>query len=289
MADPSTNINRSSLTVFGFAGALGGCMLHQPLRESFGRNWELLFPGCDLGFMIAFNICMFSAYFWCQVWFGRKSMPRWLSDDPIIMSYTIVASLPVLICTYLGFRCMNKYWMDPSQGLTLVSRLTSSDPDILAIAHIHAAYQFWNLMISIMRQEDAVSVVHHVSACLLGLVLCNQGFGWYWCLYLGGVSETSTAILSVMDIFKLNPYLQKDYPTLNVAVRATFCIAFLIARVFIWWYVMFWFYLDLYYFWSDYGNFQRPHFTVVVNVISWTALTVRYFNLFYTSFEILSI
>merc|ERR1712070_78822 len=141
-------------------------------------------------------------------------------------------------------------------------------------AHIHAAYQFWNLMISIMRQEDAVSIVHHVSACTLGLVLCNQGFGSYWCLYLGGVSETSTSILSIMDIFKLNPYLQKDYPTLNVAVRATFCVAFLIARVFIWWYVVFWFYIDLYYFWGDYGDFQRPHFTVVVNLISWTALTV---------------
>ena len=279
MADSQSNINKNSLFVLGFAGAFAGCMLHEPLRVPFVRNWELLFPGCDLGFVVAFNIFMFSAYFWCQFWFAKKCMPRFLSDDPIIMSYTIVASGPVLVCTYLGFRNMIRLWFDPTQGLTLHSRLITDHPDVSAIGQIHAAYQFWNLMISIMRREGAVSIVHHITAGILGLVLCNGAFGNYWTIYLGGVAEFSTAVLSGMDIFKLNPYLQKDYPTLNVAVRATFCISFLIARVLIWWVVMFFYVIDLYHFWYDYGDYQRPHFTIIVNLVCWAALTVHVFKI----------
>ena len=86
---------------------ISGAMLHSGIRQSFVDAWSSCFPHCDLAVFVWFNILMFSAYFTCQWVFGRSSMPRWLRDDPAIMSYTVVATLPVILVSCLGILCIS--------------------------------------------------------------------------------------------------------------------------------------------------------------------------------------
>lgn len=265
--------NARARAMFAGAAACSAVMMHEGTRQYFVDAWNSWFPMCNIYFFLSFNAFLFSAYFLCRYIFARECMPRWLKDDPAIMSYTIVATFPVATCAYLGLLAVRHQWFDPEWAPTSYERMTNWHEHGSAISHIHASYQFWNLLMSLMRKEGPVSLVHHGACMLLGIINCSC-FNMYHLIYAGGVAEISTVILTFMDIFKLNPYLQEKYPSWNLAIRVTFCAAFLLLRVVIWLGVTFFMFSDMIKFAKEPKSFNQPWLHIGINTVAVALLTV---------------
>lgn len=124
---------------------------------------------------------------------------------------------------------------------------------------------------AILRNDGAISVIHHGFCAYLG-ALNAQGFGCYHMIYMGGVAEISTIILTVMDIFKNNPYLVEKYPTANLTIRQLFCAVFLLLRVVVWWVVLYKFFADIWVYLSE-GTGEKYTLHCYVNIVSMVLLT----------------
>lgn len=229
------------------------------------------FPGCSFYFFVSMVALLTSSYLLLAQLFKHRSMPRFLRDDPRLMSYTITSGFVIVVLAYIGLVAVARHWRRPGWDSALV-RLTHNTPEGDMVAQIHASYQFWNFAIALLRGDGAVSLVHHLFCAYLGLIN-SAGFGCYHLIYMGGVAELSTIVLTFMDIFKNNKYLQEAYPATNQWLRYTFCAVFLVLRVAVWWAVLYSFFSDIYAYLSEGLGDGRFTLHCYVNLIAMGALT----------------
>lgn len=216
-------------------------------------------PGCDFYFYFGLIGFLSVAYLILKSIFKHHSrMPKFLKDDPGLMSYTLVSGAVVVVLACIGVVGFYTHWGGKDFD-TPLKRLTSPHFEGQVVAQIHASYQFWNFAMSVLRGEGWVNILHHLFCTYLGVINSN-GFGSYHLIYMGGVAEISTIILTVMDIFKNNKYLQEKYPVANMFFRYSFCAVFVILRVFVWFVVLASFFSDIFvYLTQNLGEKYRLH------------------------------
>lgn len=239
---------------------------------SFEKLFTEWFPSVHYHFFWGLITLLTTFYLLLANLFSHRTMPRFLRNDPGLMSYTFVSGGVVVVLACVGIVAVHDQWNQPGWDSPEI-RLTRNTDFGDMVGQIHASYQLWNFAICLLRRDGWISLVHHAACAYLG-ILNSDGFGCYHLVFMGGVAEISTIILTVMDVFKNNPYLQERYPNANFYTRAIFCGVFLILRVFVWWVVLFWFFSDIYYYLADPAITTKFYHHCYVNLIAMSTLTL---------------
>jgi hypothetical protein len=177
----------------------------------------------------------------------------------------------ITVLAYVGVVGIWKHSGRP-EWATPLQRLFNNTPEGDMVAQIHASYQVWNFAMAIVRRDGWVSFWHHLFCAYMGM-LNSAGFGCFHLMWMGGVMELSTVILTVMQVFKDNPYLQKDFPFTYLITRQLFCVVFLALRVAFWFVVLYWFFSDMFVYLRD-GPGQKFRWHCYVNIVGMLILTV---------------
>ena len=108
--------------------------------------------------------------------------------------------------------------------------------DIRYFAIIQIGYQLWALPIGILFVGETTSmIIHHVAVICVASTSTFLTCGFrYYIPFFYGVIEISSVPLSVMNAFKNNPDLIKNYPGIYGKVRLLFGVTFLLVRVVLW-------------------------------------------------------
>lgn len=184
------------------------------------------------------------------------AIPTALSRDPGFAAHQLCFLVGMLFCAVYG----SWLWFD--KAAIIEDRIYGLDPGALLLAEFSAAFQFYDLVSSLMIDSLRLSdrIGHHVIASILGFWSYHHGILLYYALFFFGVSEVSSVFLAFVDFFKEFAELRnpRQYPLLaqlNEVTRNIFACVFLTIRVCYWPYVSIKFWADA----LDALKHAKPH------------------------------
>mmetsp|Transcript_21994 Transcript_21994/g.33595 ORF Transcript_21994/g.33595 Transcript_21994/m.33595 type:complete len:302 (-) Transcript_21994:117-1022(-) len=196
-------------------------------------------------FIVAF-LCL-SEVTWRQIIYSLKDMNPILEDETnrnILARHIGVDTTSCFICSYLGFKARHimKDIYDSIFHFKPVpkafeNRMFKYYPETARISLFFMAYQIKNSYDTIVWNDGAIFVFHHI----LSLTTCwgsmFPGAGQYYAPFFFGVSEISTGILCLLanydDTLGVDG-LSEAFPLGKAVLGVLFAISFIICRVFLW-------------------------------------------------------
>ena len=156
--------------------------------------------------------------------------------EAALVAYNLAAIAPNVYMSAVGCRA---WWFDEALAAAWAesghARLYT--PLALSASMISCcmAYELWNTLMAIALPEyrTAAFVGHHATTLYLAL-LSTAPFLHVYGAYFVGVTAVSSVLLGVVDIFRHVTALQQALPSLNLALRACFALAFLATRTVMW-------------------------------------------------------
>ena len=166
---------------------------------------------------------------WCD---GPKKTTSAIAADEWKISYKSVSLVVNFLLGAIG--TYHFYFTLPSHT-TITERIEGRE-DMAILANLQIAYQLWAIPMGLLFVGEPVEMLyHHIGAMVVALLSAffTNGFRYHNPFFFGLI-ESSSVPLVFMNILKENPNLSKRYPTTNIVVSLSFCILFLVTRVFMW-------------------------------------------------------
>lgn len=133
------------------------------------------------------------------------------------------------------------------------------------------SYQIWNTVICVILNDlrSPVMIMHHIVTATLAFG-CLFPYGSYYTIYFFGVSEATNIPLTVLDIME-KMLLDKAYPFLFQCSQAVFFVSFMIIRVFLWTFTIYFYITESWQLVVD--GVAHSNFHVITNLFSSFFLT----------------
>ena len=119
---------------------------------------------------------------------------------------------------------------------TITTERIEGHEDMAILAKLQMAYQLWAIPMGLFFvDEPAEMLYHHVGVMVVGSLSAffTNGFRYHDPFFFGLI-ESSSVPLVIMTVLKENPNVATRYPTANIVVSLSFCVLFLVTRVFMW-------------------------------------------------------
>jgi len=234
-----------------FAAHAGSYLLLGACRDAWGalqkeNNRQILARG-------VMNVCFLAAcgYRGCAMWRGWAADAGWTT---VGQAASHVHSALTVGCdaaegSWLTFwkasdgaGCAPLYFVPA----TAHARLYDYDASFQRLAVVMFAFQIKNLADTVYFGDGAVFVVHHVVTLTVALFALHPYSHLYGSFFFG-VSEVSTTVLAVVVLFDAEhgvAELERDFPTLRVAIGGLFAVSFAFVRCVLWPYLTYFYCRD---------------------------------------------
>lgn len=188
----------------------------------------------------------------CLQWlYNHQDIHALLEDDlhrRILARHVGVDTLACFVCACMGFAKMRTYsdlWNTYVRGekgafvrANYMQRISAYDPAAFRICLWFFAYQVKNLYDTIIFDDGAIFIFHHVFSA----ITAYGCFGppkivHYYPFFFVGLSEVSTAVLCLLANF--DPVhgvvgLGEAFPTVKMILAGLFVVTFLVCRIITW-------------------------------------------------------
>lgn len=127
------------------------------------------------------------------------------------------------------------------------SRMFTYQPAAFRICLFFATYQIKNLFDTLVWNDGALFVAHHVMCLFVAYGTLFHGVAHYYVPFYFGISEVSTAFLCLLVNFDDEhgvPGLADAFPQAKVVLGALFAVAFISVRAFFWTFFSYYFVSD---------------------------------------------
>ena len=200
---------------------------------------------------IAFIIFLVASEQVCLAWLRNNEDYHPLLEEDlhrrILARHVGVDTLACSICAYFGYLGMHTYdgiWNYYVKGqktafvrANYMNRVLQFDPASMRICLFFTAYQIKNLYDTIIFDDGAVFIFHHVFSALTAYGCMVPKINNYYPFFFVGLSEVSTAILCLLANFdEVHGVigLGEAFPTAKMGLAAIFVVTFLICRIITW-------------------------------------------------------
>jgi hypothetical protein len=181
---------------------------------------------------------------------NHQDMHELLEDElhrRILARHIGVDTLACVICATLGYLDMHTYsdvWKYYVNGdkrafvrANYLNRVLSFNPAGFRLCLFFTAYQIKNLYDTIIFDDGAVFIFHHVFSAITAYGCMVPKISNYYPFFFVGLSEISTAVLCLLANF--DPAhgvigLGEAFPQVKIALAAIFVVTFIICRVITW-------------------------------------------------------
>jgi hypothetical protein len=195
---------------------------------------ESFIKGSLLPAIVVVTICLTIFYLACFSFVDKIAPTNATKEYKIKICYQITN-----VCFNIVIGCVGlylEYVVLPSldvYGGASADKIVGLEQELYLVSAMQLGYQFWAIPVGILHVKESVEmIVHHfavvVSTSMTGFL--SIGFRYYSPFFYG-VMELSSVPLSIMNVFRDSPELQKKYPTANASSRIIFAASFLIIRV----------------------------------------------------------
>ena len=156
------------------------------------------------------------------------------AEKPRVAAFNVVAMVPICSLTYLGFKLT--YDNVDHAGADWQHRTHTPIAESATICMIQIAYQTFGIIAGFIEQDvlfQPEMMGHHAVTMLLGFLNLHP-YIHYQIIYFGGVIELSNIPLTVYDMFKHFPKLEKRFPSIMAASKFTFALSYVVLRLILW-------------------------------------------------------
>lgn len=103
------------------------------------------------------------------------------------------------------------------------------------LSAIIVAYNLWALPVGLVLQERTEMILHHIAVLIVASLpaFFTNGFR-YFTPFFFGLIETSSVPLVLMNAFRQNPELDREYPITSLITGGSFAVSFIVTRVIMW-------------------------------------------------------
>jgi len=162
-----------------------------------------------------------------------------------------------LIVAYIGFankhliaECMTLKRENSSTDEGSLRRIYTYQPRAHQVLLCFFAYQCKNMYDTIVWNDGAIFVAHHILAGLTAWLGMYPGVAGMYGLFFMGISEFSTLFLCLLANFD-NDFgvvgLDEAFPTTRIILAVLFVVSFIAVRIFVWPVLTYHFLKDCYY------------------------------------------
>jgi len=118
---------------------------------------------------------------------------------------------------------------------TAASERIAGYEELGMLSAIIIAYNLWALPVGLAIKEPSEMIFHHVAVLLVASLpaFFTNGFR-YFTPFFFGLIEISSVPLVMMNAFRENPHLDREYPITSLIAGGSFAVSFIVTRVIMW-------------------------------------------------------
>ena len=158
-------------------------------------------------------------------------------------------------------------------------RIYHFSPAAQRLCMVQIAYEAKNFCDSVIHNDGAIFLAHHILTGLVTVVAANPFMHIYAGFYLG-ISEISTMVLCVLVCFDAErgiPGFPEAYPVIMTVLAGMFATLFIIFRMVLWLYVNYYFWVDLMHLFNNQYNVMHDSTSVIYVMFVNFSLTLLQF------------